>query len=120
MRTALYRSRSARRCYSQLRLHRFERRTGIAQSISSPCARVLRRRGTHSGMHPGAHERTLRGLLIKAVEGGMGLLGVQRGHPALLPPGHVRQHYRLHEAASWRGQRPVQGAIAFIASPAGD
>ena len=27
------------------------------------------RRGTHSCMHPGAHERAVRGLLIKAVEG---------------------------------------------------
>ena len=42
MKTAFLRSRSARRCCSRLRPHRFERRTEIAQSISSPCARVLR------------------------------------------------------------------------------
>ena len=50
------------------------------------------------------------GCSIKAVEGCMGLRGMQRGHPALLPPSHIRQHYRLHEAASRRGQRPMQGS----------
>jgi hypothetical protein len=63
-----------------------------------------------SDSHPGAHERALRGLLIKVVEGCMGLRGVQGGHPALLPSSHVRQHYRLYEAASWRDQRPMQGS----------
>ena len=50
------------------------------------------------------------GCSSKVVEGCMGLLGVQRGHPALLPPGDVRQHFRLYEAASWRDQRPMQGS----------
>ena len=77
--------------------------------LKSMCAGIAPGRGTHSGVYPGAHERTLRGLLVKAVEGCMGLRRVQRRHPALLPPSHLWQHYRLHEAASRRGQRPMQG-----------
>ena len=68
------------------------------------------RRGTHSGVHTGAHQRTFRGLLIKAVEGCVGLLGVPCGHAALLPRREIWRHRRLHETASRRGQRPVQGS----------
>ena len=86
------------------------RRTGTARSISRPCAREYARRGAHFGLRTVAHQRTFRRLLVKAVEGRMGRLGVPCGHPALLPRCEIWRHRRLHEAASRRGERPVQGS----------
>ena len=83
---------------------------GLHSRSQVPVRGYRARRGTHSCVPPGAHQRTLRRLLIQVVEGCMGLRRMPRGHPALLPPGHIRQHFRLHEAASRRGQRPVQGS----------
>ena len=39
------------------------------------------------------------------------------GHPALLPRRQNRRHCRLHAAASWRGQRPVQGGAGVHRLP---
>jgi hypothetical protein len=76
--------------------------------LKSLCAGVAARRGACSSVHPGAYQRALRGLLVEAVEGCMGLLRVPWGYPALLPRGHIWRHRRLHEAAFRRAQRPMQ------------
>ena len=80
-----------------------------AVDLKSLCAGIAPGERAHSCVHTVAHQRTLRGLLVKAVEGCMGRQGVRSGHPALLPRRHIWQHFRLHEAASWRDQRPMQG-----------
>ena len=79
--------------------------------LKSLCAGIAPGGGTHSRVYPVAHERTLRGLFDQGLSKAAWDFGrVHRGHPALLPPSHVRQHHRLHEAASRRGQRPMQGS----------
>ena len=56
-----------------------------AVDLKSMCAGIAPGGGTRSCVHPGAHQRTLRRLLVKTVEGCMGRQGVRSGHPALLP-----------------------------------
>ena len=51
---------------------------------------------------------TLRGLFDNSVEGRLDRQGMRRGHSAILPQRHIRQHFRLHETASRRGQRQLQ------------
>ena len=55
-------------------------------------------------------ERTLRWLLVNSVEGHLDRAAMRRGHSSLLPQRHVRQRRRLHETASRRGQRDLQGS----------
>ena len=55
-----------------------------------------------------AHQRTLCGVLGKAFQGRLGSKRVPRGYPTFLPPRRLWEHCKLHEAASWRGQRSLQ------------
>ena len=73
-------------------------------------AKLKRRRAVDDRGRKSRCEARVRGLLVKAVEGCMGPLGVPSGRPALLPRRQSRRRFRLHEAASRRGQRPMQGS----------
>ena len=94
-------------------------RSGIAPAdVSSLCAGVKPGGGTRSRLFAVPYRRTLRWLFDNSVEGHLDRRSNAPGTFINSAPSHVRQRRRLHETASWRGQRPCRGAIAFIASPA--
>ena len=85
-------------------------RTGIAPvDLKFPLRGRQARRRARSRLFPVPCERPLCGLLDQFCRRPSGPRRMRRGHSALLPHRHVRQRRRLHETASWRGQRDLQG-----------
>ena len=81
-----------------------------ASDVGSLCAGVKPGGGHVLACLPVPYRRPLRWLFDDSVEGHLDSATMRRGHSSILPHGHVRERRGLHETASRRGERDLQGS----------
>ena len=92
---------------------RVVQRSGIARSISSPCAQASSPAEGHilACLQSSRTGELSVGCSTSLSKAAWIFAQCACGHSAILPQGHVRQHCRLYETASRRDQRPLQVSI---------